>query len=108
VDKLTNLKECFRVLFHLSIDKHFENGDMDGAIEAFKLGDSLEVHLSVKAVPNDIIWANMLDGHLTPEIYQDILNLKIKRDSKHIPSPATIIEPLEPVWWRKIWRNLFI
>ena len=77
-DNIKTLREVFRELTHLTIDWQFERRDFDEMIRAFRKGDNLTFNISIKAIPNDIIWANKLDGHpLTQELYRKILGLKI-------------------------------
>lgn len=77
-DDIKNLREFFRELTHLTVDWQFERRNYDDIIRAFKAGDLLAFNIRINAVPNDIVWANMMDGNsLTRELYEKILNLKL-------------------------------
>lgn len=76
-DDLKNLREVFRELAHLTIDWEFEKGYYDNTLKRFRSGDTLSFSIDVNVVPNDILWANKLDGHpLTEKLYRKILDLK--------------------------------
>lgn len=78
-DDIKNLREVFRELAHLTIDWQFERKDYDELLRAFRVGDILTFNIAIEVVPNDILWANKLDGHpLTKELYKKILSLKIE------------------------------
>jgi hypothetical protein len=81
VDRIKKLRETFRLISHLTLDYNFDRREYDDLIKIFKRGDSFTLSIEVHAVPNDIIWANLLDdGTLTQEMYKKILDLKKKFD----------------------------
>ena len=77
-DDIKVFREVMRELCHLSIDTNFDSKKLDPILYTMRQGDSLQFNVEISAVPNDIIWMNMLDGDFNEDIRNKTLQLKIK------------------------------